>query len=982
MKRNLTLVLILLTYTFVQSQNIINLSNSQWKLWLDEKATWQNDQLFLPPADLRIIPTNPPTCNWEGLDDGRGKNISIPATVEEHFWGNNGNTHGISSNYVGVSWFWTTFRIPADWKGKRIVINFESCRLRAEIYVNQKLAGYDLITGTPFNVDISNIAEIGKNNTLAVRITDPNGNFNLNNFEPFSWGKYTIPPSLGFGGITGMVTLSCTDQSYISDIFIKNKPSITSVEIETNIESIDEKPLNGKILYTISEAQTPDNAVLKQVIDVSNQKPGFTIKANISIKSGKTWTLQEPNLYQLKAEWQGVDGSKHILFKRFGLRWFEVKDVAGDKMFFLNKQRIVLRSSITRGSWPINGIYPTDELAKKQIQTAKSIGLNMLSFQQSIGQTIVLNYADELGLLYYEEPGGYKAGTDSFSKAFNSEKYLRMIKRDRNHPSLIIYNMTSGADRNPFDNELIDLANAHKLDETRIKTFTSTSISKDFYNGTNPTTAAPFKTHMLPYDQKMYDFGWWDQHHAEGPGSYNDNCYIGPDNIYRHINNPKEIVFLGEEGGIGIPPRHHLLKDQFNSEGNLGWDGEAFLKQGEAFEKFLTEKGFRKAFTSMESFTTNMSKVAFYYQGRTIENFRIGNTGDGYVINGWEDSKVGNHWGIVDIFRNPKAYASALAYYNQPLYLPVKVRNKVLENGSSTMVDVYIINERDLKGSHSLYVKAEDSYGTFWEKTYEIKISGGNTFGELLVRDIAIKPEKSGTVKVSAQLLTGSMIVTSGYDEIYCVDLSYYESSQTIAVWDTTGTIQKLLDKTGKFNIKEYQKGIPVEKCLIVGPCIQPGFAIDTQKDPIIDWVMQGNTLIVVKGADVWAEYLSKKEIADYKGRMNIGKSSFGGNYFVREHDLFDGLPMNTSFNWEYQSLAQYDNRERFGLRLANDECIVGVTADHKQEVYSAVSIINVGKGHIILSTLDLNAAILSDTPSSVVAKRILMNYIIYGQNN
>ena len=102
----------------------------------------------------------------------------------------------------------------------------------------------------------------------------------------------------------------------------------------------------------------------------------------------------------------------------------------------------------------------------------------------------------------------------------------------------------------------------------------------------------------------------------------------------------------------------------------------------------------------------------------------------------------------------------------------------------------------------------------------------------------------------------------------------------------------------------------------------------------------------------------------------------------MREHDLFDGLPVNTAFNWEYQALSQYNNRDRYGLRLMNDECVVGVTADHKQEIYSAVSILKVGKGRIIVSTLDLEAAINSGAEASVVAKKVLVNYIMYGLNN
>ncbi len=106
-------------------------------------------------------------------------------------------------------------------------------------------------------------------------------------------------------------------------------------------------------------------------------------------------------------------------------------------------------TAISWSFWPDNGITPSDELARRQVESAKKLGLNMLNFHRTIGHSNVLDYADELGLLYFEEPGGNQYPISHFNDnnkqskfyfAYRNEKLVRMIKRDRNHPSLVIYN--------------------------------------------------------------------------------------------------------------------------------------------------------------------------------------------------------------------------------------------------------------------------------------------------------------------------------------------------------------------------------------------------------------------------------------------------------------------------------------------------------------------------------------------------------------
>ena len=202
----------------------LDLSSQPWNITLDRAAVWQNDELYLPPVDIKALPVNTPTGGWQLLKHPDKTGINLPATVEEHLWGWNGQTFGVTGNYTGVSWFETEVDIPAEWKDRRIAMNIGSVRFRAEIFVNHQLAGYDLVNSTPFSIDITPFIEPGKKNVITFRITDPNGNFNWKDSQVYTWGVYRTNPSHGFGGITGKVELEATGKLYVKDVFIKNQP--------------------------------------------------------------------------------------------------------------------------------------------------------------------------------------------------------------------------------------------------------------------------------------------------------------------------------------------------------------------------------------------------------------------------------------------------------------------------------------------------------------------------------------------------------------------------------------------------------------------------------------------------------------------------------------------------------------------------------------------------------------------------------------
>jgi beta-galactosidase len=945
-------------------RSVQDLSGQDWHLWLDKAAPWAKDPLYAPPVKVAKLPVNPPTGGWAALASAEGKTVHLPATVEQYYWGQNGNSFGLSGNYLGVSWFTTKLAVPAALQGQRVVLRFESVRLRAEVFVNQQLAGYDLVNSTPFEIDVSKLVRYGQVNELAVRITDPNGNFDWRDSQNFMWGSYRIQPTHGFGGITGKVELVSTPPVYVQDVFVKNKPALREVDVQVTTANQTSQLTSGTLRLEVKEHGGAHKTVFAQEVALAQVPVGLSAKTvTVKVPEAKLWSVENPNLYQLTATWQGADKTMDTYRQRFGFRWFEARDVAGgDRQFFLNGKRIVLRTSISWGFWPVNGIAPSDALARKQVETAKALGLNMLNFHRTIGQTNVLDYADELGLLYFEEPGGnsYPANlfnaTDSLGKkqtdfylAARTEKLLRMVRRDRNHPSLIIYNLHNERGAPPEDQDRAEMSAAHALDETRTLTYNSS-------NGDPTLKPNPrFKLHLRPYDAKFYDYGWFDQHHAGGPGVYNNALYAGPGKYLRFTDHKDETIYWGEEGAIGTPPRLQLIREEILKTGkDIGWESPSYLQWYDAYDQFLTNTpGFRQAFPTVDALTTAMGNTAYYYQGRAIENVRLNNVADGYAVNGWESMMLENHSGIVDNYRNPKGDVQLIARYNRPVYVAVKLTRKVLGVGDTCRADFYLINEVNLHGKYRLRVQATDEQGrVVFAKTLPVKATGGGTYGELLTAGLPIVPASAGYTTVRAELLSGSAAVASGDDKLFAVRLNTAGLSAAGLVADTSGVLAGYLKSVGVTSFKEFKSGRPQGDYLLVG-AFNPQQTGNPLVTDILEWVNEGHTLIVVNNIDKWATHLGRKEVVDYRGAKELGTSWYGGNYFVKSHPLFTGLPQACVFNWEYQCFATYD-RSRVGLRLFNGETIVGCVSDHKKEVYSALSVVPHGRGRIILCALDM----------------------------
>ncbi|TKG91887.1 DUF4982 domain-containing protein [Puteibacter caeruleilacunae] len=364
----------------------------------------------------------------------------------------------------GIGWYSKTFKVDKNWKDKRTVLEFDGVYMNSEVWLNGHYLGKRVYGYISFRYDISEYLVDGENR-IAVRVD--------NTLEPSARWYHPC-------GIYAPVKLIVTEKDYI----VPNGVYITTPSIEKNRAEV-------KIETTLRCVQ--DDLVLEttihdangKVVDVREQEISADIAKGNAAKNGaevqkivtklmvanpQLWDVDAPYLYRLSSCIKM--GSKTIdeVNTLFGVRTIEWSTENG----FLLNGRITKLQGVCE-HWeggPVGGAW-TKPLLRWKISLLKEMGVNAIRTAHNPNPPFFYDLCDEMGIMVMDEifDGWKKKATHDYGQqAFADcweEDLTEWIKRDRNHPSIIIYsvgNETGGS-------VAIDLvAKCHELDDTRLVT--------------------------------------------------------------------------------------------------------------------------------------------------------------------------------------------------------------------------------------------------------------------------------------------------------------------------------------------------------------------------------------------------------------------------------------------------------------------------------------------------------------------------------
>ena len=1010
-----------------------------WRLWLDTKAAWEMDDIFLPEdvawmdgvlcGKGKPLPVKVPTGGWGALAPAAGIEVLLPTTVEQHFWGKEDlrtytpeeyryapDTKGgtqqpapptdddVPQNgaYFGVSWWWRAIEIPAAMQGKRIFLHVRGAHLRAEVYLNRKLVGYSIMEELPFECDLTGAANPGGENMLAIRITNPFGRFDWVDGLNAKWGHVSLYRSHGFGGMDRGMTISAHDDVRITEFAVLNMPDPHKV----CVPFVKWDRLNP----THSKNFGDDKFELNfRIIDPENGKEvPFTIDAKgmdseITCPTAKLWTLESPKLYHLRLSFGG--DTRTIAF---GFRSFGPAGVGTNALFRLNGRRIRIYTSISWGFWGLNGMWPVPELAEKEVTQAKKLGLNCLNFHRNLAKEDVLRAHDRLGLLRYMEPGAGKfaigkmpasatpsansvvmqkatSDADVFAQRYMFVRCVEMVKAFRSHPSVIEYCLQNeiGADlKNPAT--IAILKAMHDEDPSRCVVLNDGFVAE-------PRKAAQawyepwsndLKEGKLHRSDEEPWGDWWNQHQGAGDQWY-DAFYKSPTDYTYRAPFKDVLTEYGEMEGCARPDNHplmvHQIKETYKKYGGDSYDLVDYEEIIAGYETFLDKWGFRKAFPTSESLFLALGRTCYESWMNYLENARISDELDFAAISGWESTSIENHSGIVDNLRNFKSAPGLIAGSLLAVRPIAKQRALVVEQGKTAVFDLYLANDTPQAAAGTLTFTMISPSGKRKELiTLPAPEHVVDQFSYLLQEGFETPQlDEEGLYKF--RFVLSSMPSATQTKELWVAQGTHASAicrrSVRIGVSGITPKLRSQLRALGSeacFAISDFSTDATYDLIVSAGltsktstngqigettgesnpiNAVQTTTELGHLQHGILETVKAGTPLLAIPQADSLSDGVAK-QLAEagaftYRGAVGDFRAPWMGDwYFVREHAVFEGMPVNQAMGGFYQAQGRQSN----GLLVEGDgvEVIVGYSRDHDRKVGAGTFTTKLGKGKVL----------------------------------
>ncbi len=356
------------------------------------------------------------------FDDSNWSDVRLPHDfVIEKCDFTNEESDSVGCLRKGKVWYRKTFKLSDEMKNKRVFIRFDGVFRDSQVWCNGHFMGRHLGGYLGFSYELTEVLKQDGDNTIAVSV-DATG------YEGW-WYEG--------GGIYRDSFLIATESVRIAENGVFIKPY--NIDLENNSCNLDIQLEFDSNNFTDTNCVYSVDIFDPNDVNVATIKGDFTAlplsstttKTSVKLSNISLWDTENPVQYSAKVSVQ-YDDKSDIFIQKFGIRKFTFSP---EKGLFLNGKNIYLKGVCGHDDLAGVGTALSRSTMEYKIKTLQSMGCNSYRCSHNPPSPVFLDLCDELGFIVMDEhrlPGTSYECIDDFKN---------LIKRDRNHPSIIFYSM-------------------------------------------------------------------------------------------------------------------------------------------------------------------------------------------------------------------------------------------------------------------------------------------------------------------------------------------------------------------------------------------------------------------------------------------------------------------------------------------------------------------------------------------------------------
>lgn len=371
------------------------------------------------------------------------------------------------------------FFAKEEWRGKRIILNFDGIAHKAGIYINGVNLCIHECGYTPFHVDIDSKVSFGETNLITILVDSRN---NLNQ-PPFVEGS--TPDITPFGGIYREVSMVVKDRISMEHVFYQADTTLPPNTKGMSREGLAKYTVPGKIHTSITLSAAALSVAEEHRLFVRQYLNGREISYQPLDDTGETdtvtgpvniWDIDSPTCYSVQTDLIFDDVVIDTYVSNVGFR-----SIAFDQSgFHLNGRRVKLRGIVRHQSFPYVGYAMPESMQRFDAKILKEeLHVNAVRCYGGFPSPHFIEECDSRGILVFCEAPGYRSIGDASFKQVHINNVKEMIIEGRNHPCIFLWGVRiNGSISTQLDEDAVEIA--HKLDPTRYTSGERLETDMDF----------------------------------------------------------------------------------------------------------------------------------------------------------------------------------------------------------------------------------------------------------------------------------------------------------------------------------------------------------------------------------------------------------------------------------------------------------------------------------------------------------------------